>query len=480
MKSMRAICIVCLLLCMGSLYANSGTTNSNKMEGKKTLEERVKNLENKLAKVEVKLDSLTKLNNQKKSDKSSQTQMGSEVPTSQKEKKTEEKDLKSSFLLFLLPALLISLVGYAYYRKNKVKLKREPYPMDSKDVTIDEIKAVDDVKQSIGEGSGHEIGDTKSDDSIRNREKSNVPENTTVVPGVSSDAPQSDIKDSSVTTSWTTLHASQIGASHTAAGLPCQDYSMHKALSSDWGICVVSDGAGSASHSHIGSKMACRIAIRETTEFIRLGKYIEHDKLPESYLWEQAAERIMRIIKRDLNTIAVSLDKEPKEFSTTCMIAVYSPHGLLSTHIGDGRGGYHDKTKGEWLALFSPHKGEEANQTLFVMSAWENLGKLGDVVVPESHVYLGDIDALCLLSDGMEKATYECSVYNEELGRYEDLNRPSSKIFSQFLQVVREAKASGKTDETIQQMWQNYLREGNKTIANEADDKTMLLAVRNH
>ena len=67
-------------------------------------------------------------------------------------------------------------------------------------------------------------------------------------------------------------------------------------------------------------------------------------------------------------------------------------------------GGYHDNTNGEWLPLFRPHKGEEANQTLFITSAWEGLAELGGVLVPESHVYRGDIDALCLLSDGMEKA----------------------------------------------------------------------------
>ena len=285
-------------------------------------------------------------------------------------------------------------------------------------------------------------------------------------------------EDLQASTGWTVLHASQIGASHISAKLPCQDYSMHEALDSGWGICVVSDGAGSASHSHVGSESVCFNALRETKEFLHYGKFIEQARLPEDNIWQQAAQRIMHNIKKHLDSVARSWKVDLKDVSATCMIAVYSPHGVLTTHIGDGRGGYHDNTNGEWLPLFRPHKGEEANQTLFITSAWEGLAELGGVLVPESHVYRGDIDALCLLSDGMEKASFECSVLNKETECYEDLNRPSAKVFGVLVKVVRESKASGGGDDQLHEKWKQYLSQGTPSIAREADDKTMLLAVR--
>lgn len=282
----------------------------------------------------------------------------------------------------------------------------------------------------------------------------------------------------SINRDWIVLYGSQIGASHIASKLPCQDNSAYKALGKGWGICVVSDGAGSASHSHYGSKAVCHIALREVEGFISHGKYMDTEQLPTEAVWQQAAIHIFRTIKRELGTLAAIYGVALKELSATCMIAVHSPYGIFSTHIGDGRGGYHPKGNQRWMPLFTPHKGEEANQTLFVTSPWESLNSLGGVPVPESAIYIGETEALCLLSDGMEKATFECSVWNEIQQRYEDLNQPSDKIFSQLVSVVRENIASGEAYDKLQERWLGYLQGGTPSIKTEPDDKTMILAVQ--
>ena len=66
--------------------------------------------------------------------------------------------------------------------------------------------------------------------------------------------------------SWRVVSACEIGTSHVRSGLPCQDSVAHSIVRTKRGnvfISVVSDGAGSAAHSDIGSWLA-------TTTFVEL------------------------------------------------------------------------------------------------------------------------------------------------------------------------------------------------------------------
>ena len=60
---------------------------------------------------------------------------------------------------------------------------------------------------------------------------------------------------------WRTASASVIGTSHLKHQTPCQDFSLCS-LNNDTLICAVSDGAGTASHSDVGARIA-------VTHFIR-------------------------------------------------------------------------------------------------------------------------------------------------------------------------------------------------------------------
>lgn len=59
------------------------------------------------------------------------------------------------------------------------------------------------------------------------------------------------------------------GASHKNTGLPCQDYSISQSFEKG-SIIVISDGHGSRTYvrSDIGSKLACEVAVNETTRFV--------------------------------------------------------------------------------------------------------------------------------------------------------------------------------------------------------------------
>lgn len=465
---MRGIYIICLLLCFfcppKPLFAQ-GKTNNSKTDD---LSSKVEKLEKDIVALKKELYSLKEHSVVIKKKQDSPTK----VATAPKAEEQAQSKNESKYSLVGLALITILAGGIAYgsyhwYRKR------------SNDQEFDEDEEEKEDDEGLAESEEQSLAKRVREKGSTSTNKSKVLSQEEPVANDKKNEVMTEVQeDLQASTGWTVLHASQIGASHISAKLPCQDYSIHEALDSGWGICVVSDGAGSASHSHVGSESVCFNALRETKEFLHYGKFIEQARLPEDNIWQQAAQRIMHNIKKHLDSVARSWKVDLKDVSATCMIAVYSPHGVLTTHIGDGRGGYHDNTNGEWLPLFRPHKGEEANQTLFITSAWEGLAELGGVLVPESHVYRGDIDALCLLSDGMEKASFECSVLNKETECYEDLNRPSAKVFGVLVKVVRESKARGGGDDQLHEKWKQYLSQGTPSIAREADDKTMLLAVR--
>jgi len=277
---------------------------------------------------------------------------------------------------------------------------------------------------------------------------------------------------------WTVLYGSQIGRSHIMNEMPCQDYCATEDLGSGWGLCVVSDGAGSAANSKDASRYICRSIPVIFKGFLTQGRFIEQGCLPSDDVWRMAARQGFIRLKRELAILAFGNELDLKSLAATCMVAIYSPYGVLCTHIGDGRGGYHDANKDEWIPLFQPHKGEEANQTLFLTSPWENLGSINNVPVPESSVYRTAIDAVCLLSDGMEHATFFCRSYDETTKKYYDPNCPSPEVFNKLSASVRAMLRSGISYEEMQYNWLRYLEAGNSQIQNEPDDRTLLLAVK--
>lgn len=54
---------------------------------------------------------------------------------------------------------------------------------------------------------------------------------------------------------WIIVGASVIGRGHIESNMPCQDSNSYASLGNGWGIAITSDGAGSAKHSHVGSKI---------------------------------------------------------------------------------------------------------------------------------------------------------------------------------------------------------------------------------
>ena len=161
-----------------------------------------------------------------------------------------------------------------------------------------------------------------------------------------------------------------------------------------------------------------------------------------------------------------------KDFNATALVLLVTPNGMLSAHIGDGRMGYKNQNN-EWCSIMTPHKGEEANQTLFVTSSWDKPTtpsfRVAGLTIPEVRLVKERPQVIVLMSDGCEKATWECTMYNEELGKYADKNIP----FAGFLNPLIESLDNGNEErfETLKEI----ISDGTEACSREQDDKTILL-----
>ena len=169
-------------------------------------------------------------------------------------------------------------------------------------------------------------------------------------------------------------------------------------------------------------------------------------------------------------------DIEYKSLSATLIVVIHSPYGLLVAHVGDGRAGYRDK-EGVWHSMITPHKGEEANQTVFLTSGfWDSPSFiLSGVTVPETRVIRQPVTAFTLMSDGCENTAWLFNQRDENTGHYYDPNKPFPKFFDPLIVSLDNERRDGASEEDIESNWSSFIEEGTRGFVAESDDKTMIL-----
>jgi len=272
---------------------------------------------------------------------------------------------------------------------------------------------------------------------------------------------------------WIAVGASVIGNSHISMGLPCQDNNKYVYLKNGWGIAITSDGAGSAKYSDIGSRIVVERGIHYFQSVIEQKQWAERNVLPTEAEWTSIAYTTVKAIRTDLEKFSTTKRLELGALSATIIVVIHTPLGFLATHVGDGRAGYKDNA-GEWKALITPHKGEEANQTIFLTSDFWNLPYyvMSGVMVPESHVVHCHPVAFTLMSDGCEHTAWQCNMKNEKTGVFYDPNKP----FERFFNPLVDDLSNGTTND-LKTRWARFIAQGNDSFKNESDDKTMILGV---
>lgn len=248
---------------------------------------------------------------------------------------------------------------------------------------------------------------------------------------------------------WKYAASSVIGTSHqnTADGV-CQDSHTCRCMDGQAPafVAIVSDGAGSASHSQHGSRCAC--------------KYVDSRVIqaaPDVLFTRDFAFNVLRGLRGHLKDLANEAGLSIREFACTLLVAIVNGNRAAFWQIGDGAICFRLRGRENYQYAFWPEKGDYANITFFVTDA-----------NAEEHVEFditdGEIVELAAFSDGLERLALDFLAGEAHSGFFNGLFphlgplEPgySARISSQLTDFLGSERVNKRTD----------------------DDKTLILASR--
>lgn len=278
---------------------------------------------------------------------------------------------------------------------------------------------------------------------------------------------------------WLIVKGKAIGKSHISKNQPCQDNHYSEQINKTWGIAVNCDGMGSGDISEIGSEKVSKNLVKFLREKIEKEDWFLSNSLPSNDEWNTTATEILKGMKGALAKYANANKLEFPQLATTIIAIVYSPHGLLVAHIGDGRAGYCND-KGEWKSAMIPHKGEEANETTFITSDWDNENLISSgVPVPECRVINEPIRAFTLMSDGCEQHFFETKIQdpNSQVKKLIEINSPYANTMNSLVGTFYEMINDKIEADVINNHFNKYVEGGTTRIKNEPDDKSIIIGI---
>jgi hypothetical protein len=250
---------------------------------------------------------------------------------------------------------------------------------------------------------------------------------------------------------WKYFYASVTGTSHKERDIPLQDYACVKVVEKSEAekifIAAVADGAGSASHSYIGSKLACKLITNKIANWLKKDNSI-CNLTPEIILewlgeiqiiFNKTAERL------SLGTI--------RQLATTLLVSIVDTDYSFFFQVGDGA--IVVKNNSEYKCIFWPQNGEYANTTYFITD--ENVSKNLMINITE-----GQVKEFAMLTDGVQVISIN---YMHQL--------PSERFFNPFFTVF-ENMPSGYNDKFSEHI-AKFL-DTDRVNAHTDDDKTLLIA----
>lgn len=268
-----------------------------------------------------------------------------------------------------------------------------------------------------------------------------------------------------------------LGRQHNEYGERCQDFHLFEDLGDGWHVYLVSDGAGSAKASHRGARINCEVTAHLLGKLIERLKWQQSSELPSEVEWHVQFLAVCRKLREFTLEKIEGLDEpiEPRDFNATLLVLIVTPMGMLTGHIGDGRMGYQTQN-GVWNSLITPHKGNEPNETVFLMNSWDKIRipvlKMSGALVPETSVIRECPRCVAILSDGCENFSWKCVQLNEETSKYEDINEPFLGFWNPLLQTLNETASNERLETYIK-----FADTKTHACQIEEDDRTMLIGI---
>lgn len=198
---------------------------------------------------------------------------------------------------------------------------------------------------------------------------------------------------------WRTAYASVVGTSHSKTGSPCQDAGGCIVVTTSDGremlVAAVSDGAGTASHSDAGSKLAVAYFLRV------FGEVAASD--PELASVDRAfVDGWLGEVRGAITELAAAERNQDSDYACTLLGAVIGPSGAAYLQIGDGAIVVADQETGEFAWIFWPQHGEYANSTNFLTQKGAAEALFFEIGPP--------VDEIAMFSDGIERLVLDMSV----------------------------------------------------------------------
>ena len=247
---------------------------------------------------------------------------------------------------------------------------------------------------------------------------------------------------------WKFAAASVIGTSHQKSpeGV-CQDSHAVKFLDQASAfVGVVSDGAGSASHAHFGSRLTCDVILREA-------EAADPAELFTEAFARDTVEKLRAILFEQADNEGLAI----RDFACTMLVAIISDERASFWQVGDGAICVREAGSDQYRCVYWPEKGDYANVTFFVtdLRAQE-----------ETQVSIRDTEIIevALLSDGIERLALDFVVREAHAGFFGGLfphtrhldEGSSPELGKQIEDFLSSERVNKRTD----------------------DDKTLILASR--
>lgn len=250
----------------------------------------------------------------------------------------------------------------------------------------------------------------------------------------------------------------EIGTSHQKQGIGCQDYGNYCSFG-DVIVGAVADGAGSAKHSDVGSKLAIETVLKYLG---KISEYLQKRKR----CWQKISQELSQteaenLFTKTVNKVTAELGKQAakedysvNDLACTLLVFVATPDWIAAMQIGDGFIVIRSQ-ESEYQLLFQPDKGEFANETTFITST-NALKEMQVKVITEKQEFI------CASTDGLEKVAIRLSDWE-----------PFSPFFKPLEEYLHES-VNPKEDKYLTEFL-NSERLNSRTD----DDKTLLLCLFN-
>ena len=246
-----------------------------------------------------------------------------------------------------------------------------------------------------------------------------------------------------------------IGTDHIKTNIPCQDSAGSSeviGLGQRYFIGVVSDGAGSASNSSIGSRIVTETILAEVSTFVQAADrtFTTADE------WRDNIRGWIKIINQSIEIQSEHLGTSVREFAATMVLAIIGETFSVFAQIGDGCIVWEDA--GILSVAFWPHQSEFLNETSFITSNNSD-NEFKDLRVLRIEQRLNRI---AVMSDGIEILA---------------LNFASQSAYPGFFNFIFKKLEETNNLQELNQ-WLDALLSSERVTCRTGDDKTVLFATR--